>query len=65
VEGLLPAKVSDESRLIMGMQLDFALQGYRFMTQKEVQALLKGAGFAKASFEDFGGSLFLVTAWKG
>jgi SAM-dependent methyltransferase len=65
VEGLLPAKVSDESRLIMGMQLDFALQGYRFMTQKEVQALLKGAGFSKAFFEDFGGSLFLVTAWKG
>jgi hypothetical protein len=35
------------------------------MTQKEVQALLKGAGFAKVLFEDFGGSLFLVTAWNG
>lgn len=64
VEGLLPAKVDDESRLIMGMQLDFALQGHRFMTQKETEALLKAAGFARISFEDFGGSLYLVTAWK-
>jgi SAM-dependent methyltransferase len=64
VEGLLPAKVNDESRLIMGMQLDFALQGHRFMTQKEVQTLLKNAGFSRPTFEDFGGSLYLVTAWK-
>lgn len=64
VEGLLPAKVNDESRLIMGMQLDFALQGHRFMTQKEIGTLLKGAGFAKPTFEDFGGSLYLVTAQK-
>lgn len=64
VEGLLPDKVNDESRLIMGMQVDFALQGYRFMTQKEVASLLRNAGFSKASFEDFGGSLYLVTAQK-
>lgn len=64
VEGLLPVKVNDENLLIMGMQLDFALQGHRFMTQKEITALLKGAGFARPAFEDFGGSLFLVTAWK-
>ena len=65
VEGLLPEKVDDEGRLIMGMQLDFALQGYRFMTKKEMRRLLSVAGFAKTNFHDFGGSLFLVTAWKG
>jgi SAM-dependent methyltransferase len=64
VEGLLPEKVDDESRLIMGMQLDFALQGYRFMTRKEVTSLLKHAGFARIAFSHFGGSLYLVTAEK-
>lgn len=64
VEGLLPEKVNDESRLIMGMQLDFALQGFRFMTRKEITSLLKRAGFAKVAFTDFGGSLYLVTAEK-
>jgi SAM-dependent methyltransferase len=64
VEGLLPEKADEESRLIMGMQLDFALQGYRFMTRKEITSLLKQAGFAKIVFADFGGSLYLVTAEK-
>jgi ubiquinone/menaquinone biosynthesis C-methylase UbiE len=64
VEGLLPAKVDVEGRLIMGMQLDFALQGYRFMTKKEITVLLRNAGFEKIAFEDFGGSLFLILAWK-
>ncbi|MER3407878.1 MAG: hypothetical protein C4292_03670, partial [Nitrososphaera sp.] len=69
VEGLLPnlpspLKEQEEDLLIMGMQLDFALQGYRFMTQKEMAALLRGAGFGRIKFEDLGGSLFLVTAWK-
>jgi SAM-dependent methyltransferase len=65
VEGLLPAMAAgDEGRLILGMQIDFALQGYRFMTHKEIVALLKDAGFAKAAFQDLGGSLFLATAWK-
>ncbi|MEM3160227.1 MAG: class I SAM-dependent methyltransferase [Nitrososphaera sp.] len=64
VEGLLPEKVDDESRLIMGMQLDFALQGFSFMTKKEISSLLKGAGFARVAFTDFGGSLYLVTAEK-
>jgi SAM-dependent methyltransferase len=64
VEGLLPeVGTSDESRLIQGMQLDFLLQGYRFMTRKEVNRLLKDAGFTKITFEDFGGSLYLITAW--
>jgi SAM-dependent methyltransferase len=64
VEGLLPEKTSDESRLIMGMQVDFSLQGYRFMTRNEVEALLKAAGFTRMALQDFGGSLYLVTAWK-
>jgi len=64
VEGLLPEKVDDESRLIMGMQLDFALQGYRFMTRKEITFLLKSASFARITLADFGGSLYLVTAQK-
>lgn len=64
VEGLLPDKVDDESRLIMGMQLDFMQQGYRFMTRKEITALLKNSGFAKIAFADFGGSLYLITAKK-
>lgn len=64
VEGLLPGRVDDESRLIMGMQLDFALQGFRFMTRKEISSLLKGAGFGRVAFTDFGGSLYLVTAQK-
>ncbi len=64
VEGLLPEKADDESRLIMGMQLDFALQGHRFMTRKEITSLLKRAGFARIDFTDFGGSLYLVTAEK-
>jgi SAM-dependent methyltransferase len=70
VEGLLPdsnktrGDDNDEGRLIMGMQVDFSLQGYRFMTRNEIGALLKAAGFSKMAFEDFGGSLYLVTAWK-
>ncbi|MEO9294202.1 MAG: methyltransferase domain-containing protein [Nitrososphaera sp.] len=64
VEGLLPEKIDDESRLIMGMQIDFALQGYRFMTKSEMSALLSGAGFVKPDFYDLGGSLFLITAQK-
>ncbi|MGI0020206.1 MAG: class I SAM-dependent methyltransferase [Nitrososphaera sp.] len=64
VEGLLPKTASKEGRLIIGMQLDFALQGYRFMTKEETGALLRNAGFSKVAFSDFGGSLFLVSAWK-
>lgn len=73
VEGLLPSENDknansnnddDEDLLIMGMQIDFSLQGYRFMTRKETDGLLKAAGFSRIAFEDFGGSLYLVTAWK-
>ncbi len=72
VEGLLPDNNyvkerndhDEESQLIMGMQIDFSLQGYRFMSKKEIRKLLKDAGFSRPLFRDFGGSLYLVTAWK-
>jgi SAM-dependent methyltransferase len=64
VEGLLPESKlqSDGNRLILGMQLDFALQGYRFMARNEVAGLLDK--FSRVRFEDLGGSVYLVTATK-
>jgi hypothetical protein len=61
VEGLLPGSNlhNDENRLIMGMQLDFALQGYSFMTRKEIAELLRM--FSGVQFKDLGGSVYLVT----
>ena|ERR671925_997148 len=66
VEGVLLAKTNfeaDASRLIMGMQLDFALQGHKFMTKKEI-ALLLNSRFSRIRFEDLGGYVYLVTATK-
>ncbi len=64
VEGLLPESNPDrnENKLIMGMQLDFALQGYKFMTRKQMVRLL--SKFARVRFRDLGGSVYLVTATK-
>jgi ubiquinone/menaquinone biosynthesis C-methylase UbiE len=64
VEGLLSETKpqSDDNRLIMGMQLDFALQGYRFMTKREVARLSEK--FSRVRFGDLGGSVYLVTATK-
>jgi len=64
IEGLLPDSnlQAEENRLIMGMQLDFALQGYRFMTRKKVARLL--CKFSGVRFENLGGSVYLVTATK-
>lgn len=65
VEGLLPESKHEYTvnQLIMGMQLDFALQGHRFMTKKEIRSLLK-PGFSKIRFQELGGSTYLVTAIK-
>ncbi len=65
VEGLLPnSNFQDCSgRLIMGMQLDFALQGHKFMNKKEVTRLLN-TGFSKADFKHLGGNVYLVSAMK-
>jgi ubiquinone/menaquinone biosynthesis C-methylase UbiE len=64
VEGLLPESnlQSNENRLIMGMQLDFALQGHRFMTRGQVVELL--GRFSRVRFKDLGGSVYLVTGLK-
>lgn len=64
VEGLLPESElqRDDNRLIMGMQLDFALQGYTFMTKTEIIKLLEK--FSKIRLQDLGGSVYLVTAKK-
>jgi ubiquinone/menaquinone biosynthesis C-methylase UbiE len=64
IEGLLPHTQGNKNKLIMGMQLDFALQGYQFMTAKELTKLLKAAKFSQTQFTDLGGSVYLVTARK-
>ncbi len=65
VEGLLPESTQEyaASQLIMGMQLDFALQGHRFMSKKEISSLLK-KGFSRTRFQDLGGNVYLITAIK-
>jgi len=65
MEGLLPKSNlnSAASQLIMGMQLDFALQGQMFMNKKDIVLLLNNR-FSKTRFEDLGGSVYLVTATK-
>jgi ubiquinone/menaquinone biosynthesis C-methylase UbiE len=62
VEGLLPESnvQSDDNKLIMGMQLDFALQGHEFMTRKQISKLLYR--FSTIRFKSLGGSVYLVTA---
>lgn len=65
MEGLLPkSKLNNTpSQLIMGMQLDFALQGQMFMNKKDIVLLLNNR-FSKTRFEDLGGNVYLVTATK-
>ncbi len=68
VEGLLPESknktlINTADCLIMGMQLDFALQGHNFMTKGEMKKLLLRQ-FNKTRFEHLGGSVYLVIATK-
>jgi len=65
VEGLLPKSKFQccSDRLIMVMQLDFALQGNKFMKKKDVVRLLN-KGFSKADFKHLGGNVYLVSATK-
>ncbi len=65
MEGLLPkSKLNGaQSQLIMGMQLDFALQGQMFMNKQDIILLLNNR-FYKTRFEDLGGNVYLVTATK-
>ncbi|MCI0560841.1 MAG: class I SAM-dependent methyltransferase, partial [Nitrososphaera sp.] len=66
VEGILPTSrlSSDENRLIMAMQLDFALQGCEFLSRRQLLLLLRTANFVDILFEPLGGSVYLVTARK-
>lgn len=66
IEGLLPTSGirTDENKLIMGMQLDFALQGQRFLTSKEIQSILKKSGFRNVQLKALGGAVYLITARK-
>jgi SAM-dependent methyltransferase len=65
VDGLLPKSNFQDcsGRLIMGMQLDFALQGHKFMNNKDIVRLLN-KGFSKADFKHLGGNVYLVSATK-
>jgi ubiquinone/menaquinone biosynthesis C-methylase UbiE len=65
MEGLLPRSKHNnaERQLIMGMQLDFVLQGQMFMNKNDI-ALLLNNKFSKPRFEDLGGNVYLVTAMK-
>ena len=65
MEGLLPKSKlnSAANQLIMGMQLDFALQGHMFMNKKDIMVLLNNK-FSNTRFEDLGGNVYLVTATK-
>ena len=65
IEGLVPARMVTEGDLIIsGMQLDFALQGHKFMTKRELGGLLKNAGFKKVAYIPLGGAVFLTCARK-
>ncbi len=66
IEGLLPqSKIDDPaSQLIIGMQLDFVLQGKEFMNKKDIMLLLKDNNFSAIRLQDLGGNVHLVTAAK-
>jgi ubiquinone/menaquinone biosynthesis C-methylase UbiE len=66
VEGLLPKLKfhGSSSRLIMGMQLDFALQGHKFMNKRDVVLLLLNNGFSSIQFKNLGGDVYLIRATK-
>lgn len=51
-------------RLVLAMQLDFSLDGSRYLSADEALAAARQAGFARAKARDLGGSLFAITATK-
>lgn len=48
------------SQLMDAMELDFALQGTRFLTRGELRTLLRGSGFVQPRFVNVGGGLWYV-----
>ena len=53
-----------ENQLVQSMQLDFALQGGRFFTKKELARLLQSVAFDSVRFHDVGGGLWFAVALK-
>lgn len=68
LEGLLPPTTREPrgwgERLILAMDLDFGLDGSRFLRRDEATAAMRGAGFVRARVRDVGGSLFHLAATK-
>jgi len=52
------------NQLIHGMELDFALQGTRFLSESELRVLLRNSGFAKPRFVHANGGLWFIVAQK-
>jgi SAM-dependent methyltransferase len=55
---------SPTNQLMHAMELDFALQGTRFLTKVELRTLLRGSGFVRPRFVDVGGGLWYVVAQR-
>lgn len=66
LEGLVPENRPRTwgEKLVLAMQLDFALDGSRYLSLSEARAAFKGAGFPRVSARDLGGSLFSLHARK-
>lgn len=68
LEGLRPAEGRAPrgwgGPLVLAMGLDFALDGSRYLSQAELRAALREAGFRRASVRDLGGSLYVVKSRK-
>lgn len=66
LEGLAPEGKprSWGGKLVLAMQLDFALDGSRYLTLGEARAAFQAAGFPRVTARDLGGSLFALTARK-
>ncbi|HKU48613.1 MAG TPA: class I SAM-dependent methyltransferase, partial [Nitrososphaera sp.] len=68
LEGLVPENGvegnDNNDMVILGMQLDFALQGHRFMQKQELMGLVREAGFKKTVLMPLGGSVYLASARK-
>lgn len=64
-EGLKEAKSrlhTPTNQLIYAMELDFALQGTRFLTKTNLRTLLLESGFVRPHFVNAGGGLWYVVA---
>lgn len=66
LEGLAPegAPRAWGEKLVLAMQLDFALDGSRYLSLAKVRQAFRSAGFPRLAARDLGGSLFALTAAK-